>query len=40
MGNLKYSYRNLSHCNFVHHTFYTDWPGIEPRPLWWVVIDK
>jgi len=24
--------KNLSHCYFIHHKSYMDWPGIKPRP--------
>jgi hypothetical protein len=35
MGNPKYSWKNLSHCHFVHHKSYTDWFGMEPEhPRW------
>jgi hypothetical protein len=26
----KYSRKNLSQCQFVHHKSHMDWPGIEP----------
>ena len=29
-GNDKYWEKRLTHCRFVHHKSYVDWPGIEP----------
>jgi hypothetical protein len=34
-GNPKYWEKNLSQCQFVHHKFHVDCPGIEPGPPLW-----
>ena len=31
--------RNVSHCDFVHHKFHTNWPGIETGPPRWKAGD-
>jgi len=33
-GKLTYSKEILSHCHFIHHETYMDWPGIEPGTPW------
>jgi hypothetical protein len=39
MGKPKYSGKNLSQWQFVHHKSHTDWAGIEPGPPWWEAVD-
>jgi hypothetical protein len=29
------SEKNLLQCHFFHFRSHTEWPGIEPGPLWW-----
>jgi hypothetical protein len=30
--------KSLSHCHFVHHKSHMEWPGCEPRNLWWELV--
>jgi hypothetical protein len=31
--------KTLSQCYSVNHKSHTDWPGLEPGPLWWKAGD-
>ena len=31
--------KRLFHCQCVHNRTHMDWPGVEPRPLWWKAGD-
>ena len=36
----KYFEKNLTQCHVVHHKSHTDWPEVQPGPLWWQTGDK